>query len=82
MGNVYEQWVRDATASPYCVGLLFFHYRDQPLTGRSLGKVKSLTGGEHFAFGIMDVTDTPKWDLVTTMRQANLKAAAWRLGQE
>ncbi|MFG0248583.1 MAG: hypothetical protein ACF8OB_06830 [Phycisphaeraceae bacterium JB051] len=82
MGQTYQQWVRDAATSPYCVGLLFFHYRDQPLTGRSLGVVKSLTGGEHYAFGIVDITDTPKWDLVMQMREANLKAAQWRLGQE
>ena len=82
MGQTYQQWVRDAATNPYCVGLLFFHYRDQPLTGRNLGKIKSLTGGEHYAFGIVDITDTPKWNLVTQMREANLKAAQWRLGNE
>jgi len=79
MGNVYAQWVHDAAVSRYCVGLLFFQYRDQPLTGRSLNRVNGIVGSEHYAFGIVDVTDTPKWTLVEKMREANLKAAQWRL---
>jgi hypothetical protein len=79
MGNVYAQWVRDAAANRHCVGLLFFHYRDQPLTGRSLSRVNGVVGGEHYAFGLVDITDTPKWTLVEKMREANLNAAEWRL---
>jgi hypothetical protein len=69
----------EAATSKHCVALLWFQYRDQPLTSRNLGPANQLVEGENNAFGIVDVTDTPKWDLVSKMRQANLNAASWRL---
>lgn len=80
-GALYAQYIKDAAVNPYFIGLLYFHYRDQPLTGRNVGKPK-VSNGEHFAFGLVDVTDTPKWDQVLQMREANLKAVRWRLGLE
>jgi hypothetical protein len=35
--------------------------------------------GEHYAFGLVDFTDRPKWELVKRMREVNLKAATVRL---
>jgi len=35
---------------------------------------KPIFCGEDYAFGLVDVTDTPKWDLVSRVRAANLKA--------
>ena len=78
-GELYRKWVRDAAANPYCVGLGWFTYRDQPLTGRGPGRGDRLVIGEHFAFGLITITDRPKWDLVRRMRSANLQAARWRL---
>ena len=78
-GELYERLVKDAAGNPYCVGLGWFEYRDQPLTGRGLGKGDPLVDGEHYAFGIVDVTDRLKWDLVKRMREANLSAAGLRL---
>ncbi|MDQ3812469.1 MAG: hypothetical protein M3347_00805 [Armatimonadota bacterium] len=77
-GQLYTRWMEAAARNPYCVGLYWFQYRDQPLTGRGPGKGPSLTLNEHFAFGLIDVTDTPKWGLVEAMRAANLKAAPQR----
>ena len=78
-GDRYTRWVEAAARSPYCVGVCWFHYRDQPLTGRGPGRGEALVYGEHYAFGVVDVTDRPKWDLVTRMREANLSAPGWRL---
>ena len=79
-GKLYESWMRDATANPYCVGLIWFLYRDQPLTGRGAGHGDKLVIGEHFAFGLVTEQDRVKWPLVTAMREANAQAARWRLG--
>ena len=78
-GQRYGQWVKDAAENPYCVGTIWFEYRDQPLTGRGPGRGAVLTIGEHFPFGLVTVTDRVKWPLVRAMRDANLQAARWRL---
>ena len=57
----------------------WFQYRDQPVTGRGPGHGSGLVHGKHSAFGMVDVTDRPKWDLVRRVRQANLQAPKWRL---
>jgi hypothetical protein len=77
-GNYYARWLSEAARNPYCVGVHWFQYRDQPLTGRGQ-KGTSLILDEHFAFGLVDITDQPKWDLVTPMRRANLAAAPERV---
>ena len=40
---------------------------------------QGLVVGEHYAFGFVDITDRPKWDLVTRARTANLAATKRRL---
>ncbi|NUQ00649.1 MAG: glycosyl hydrolase, partial [Armatimonadetes bacterium] len=77
-GERYAAWLRDAARHPRCVGVMWFEYRDQPLTGRGPGRGDHLVIGEHFAFGAVDVGDRPKWELVTRMREANLAVATWR----
>lgn len=77
-GDKYARWLRQAAQNPYCVGALWFHYRDQPLTGRGPGSGLQLVHGEHYAFGVIDVADWPKWNLVERMRKANTSAAGWR----
>ena len=79
-GELYARWVNDASIHPHCVGLLWFHYRDQPLTGRGPGREERLCYGEHFAFGLITITDRPKWPMVERMRAANLGATRRRLG--
>lgn len=78
-GDNYARWVRQAAQNPYCVGTMWFHYRDQMLTGRGPGSGLQLVLGEHYSFGTVDVADRPKWDLVERMRKANVSAARWRL---
>src|SRR5262245_13595157 len=55
-GKFYAQWLADAARHPQCVGVLYFQYRDQPITGRgpAPGADASLVRGEDFAFGIVD----------------------------
>lgn len=78
-GEHYRRWVRDAASTPWCVGSIWFHYRDQAITGRGPGSGDQLVYGEHYAFGVVTETDLPKWDLVSRMRAANLQAGRWRL---
>ncbi|MFQ6098639.1 MAG: hypothetical protein ACE5O2_13005 [Armatimonadota bacterium] len=78
-GELYYRWVQDAARDRYCVGLMWFQYRDQPLTGRGPGRGERLVFGERFAFGMVTETDRPKWAMVKRMREANLQAARWRL---
>jgi hypothetical protein len=78
----YAKWLDAAARHPKCVGVFYFQYRDQPLTGRgpAPGRSTDLVHGENFAFGLVDVTDRLKWDFVTPMRDANLRAVSLRLG--
>jgi hypothetical protein len=79
-GRRYAAWVDQAQANPFCVGVGWFQYRDQPVSGRGPGHGPALTYGEDYAFGLVDVGDRPKWDLVERIRTANLRAAhaRWR----
>jgi hypothetical protein len=77
-GELYRRWVQAAAKDPHCVGLMWFQYRDQPITGRGPGKGKDLVYGDNYAAGLVTITDRPKWDLVTRVREANLQAAKWR----
>lgn len=78
-GDEYTQRISSAVASPYVVGAMLFDYLDEPLTGRgdSTG-ANNLTGNlvvdEDYAFGLVDVTDTPKYDFVNPVRAANIAA--------
>lgn len=78
-GERYAKWLETAARHPYCVGVNWFEYRDEPVTGRGPGSGPDLVYGEHYAFGMVDNTDQPKWPLVERVRAANLKAAQWRL---
>lgn len=74
----YANWVRDAARNPFCVGVSYFQYRDQPITGRGPGGGANLVSDEHYAFGLVDITDRPKWDLIDSVRAANLAAPTMR----
>jgi len=78
-GRRYQSYVSEAARNPFCVGTCWFQLRDEPLTGRGPGHGPDLIYGEDYALGLVDVTDTPKWDLVTRVRAENLAAAAQRL---
>lgn len=78
-GRLYADWVKGAATDPHCVGVCWFQYRDEPLTGRGPGGGPDLVYGEHYAFGLVDESDRPKWPLVERVRQANLATIPDRL---
>ncbi|HSV16563.1 MAG TPA: hypothetical protein VLI90_20030, partial [Tepidisphaeraceae bacterium] len=57
-GEVYKNWLTGAAKNRNCVGVMYFQYRDQPITGRGpgLGDANTAISGEDYAFGIVDVT--------------------------
>lgn len=80
-GDLYAQWVQAASASPYVVGVEWFEYMDEPVTGRGNNDGQSnissgLVVGENVAFGMVDGADRPKYDLVNKVRAANIAALA------
>lgn len=81
-GKLYHEALQSAAQSRYSVGMIWFDYRDQLVLGRG-GKnaagSSSLVIGENHAFGLVDLADRPKWDLVERVRAANLQAPQWRM---
>ncbi len=78
-GDAYAQWLQNTSAYPYLVGVEWFDYRDEPISGRGntngVGNISNgLLVGEDLAFGLVDVTDRPKYDLVNKVRAANIAA--------
>jgi len=76
-GQMYAQWLQNAAANPYVAGVEWFEYHDQPVTGNADdGDVMpaSLVIGQNQAFGMLDVTLQPKYDLVNAVRAANIAA--------
>ncbi|MBC7327040.1 hypothetical protein H5T87_02860 [bacterium] len=79
-GELYKKWIKEASQNPFCVGVSWFIYRDQHITGIG-GEMQGslLVIGEHYAFGLVDIGDRPKWELVKRVRDANLSAVKLRL---
>ena len=78
-GDAYSQKLASLSANSYVIGAMLFDYYDEPLTGRGnsagAGNITAnLVVDEDFAFGLVDVTDTPKYDLVNKVRAANIAA--------
>jgi uncharacterized protein (TIGR03437 family) len=74
-GDMYAQWLRDAGANPYVVGVEWFEYVDQPVTGNANDgdpTPASLVIGKNQAFGMLDIANRPKYDLVNKVRAANI----------
>jgi uncharacterized protein (TIGR03437 family) len=78
-GSKYSKWLDAAARNPWCIGVGWFQYRDEPVSGRGPGQGSDPVYGENFAFGMVDVGDRPKYDLVEQARTANLGAAQKRL---
>jgi len=80
-GAQYQTDLQAAARNPWCVGVAWFEYRDEPVSGRGfLGETDlALVQGEDYAFGMVDVADRPKYDLVGPVRTTNLAMAQRRL---
>lgn len=78
-GDLYAQWLQAASASTNVVGVEWFEYTDEPVSGRGNNDGESnvsssLVLGENVAFGMVDGADRPKYDLVSKVRAANIAA--------
>jgi hypothetical protein len=78
-GDAYARFVFAAASEPHLIGTFWFEYRDEPLTGRGPGFGSLDVYGEDYAFGLIDVTDRPKYDLVKRMHDANVSVGTARL---
>ncbi|MGY2443540.1 beta-agarase [Pseudomonas sp. SDO52101_S400] len=73
-GPAYANFLKQALSEPSIVGVHWFQYLDQPVTGR-------LLDGENGHFGLVGVTDLPYQGFVETVRKSNL-ATLDQLGKE
>jgi hypothetical protein len=83
-GARYAQFLTALRADPSAIGGSYFMYVDQMITGRNFGDPfgfsnQPLVQGQQYAYGLVDITDTPKQTLVEAVRGANLAATAARL---
>ncbi len=65
-GSAYTHFVKQAVNEPSIVGVHWFQYLDQPVTGR-------LLDGENGHFGLVGITDLPFLGFVESVRKANLQ---------
>ncbi len=72
-GPAYATFLKQAMAEPSIVGVHWFQYLDQPVTGR-------LLDGENGHFGLVGITDVPFQGFVDSVRKSNL-AAIQQLGK-
>ncbi|SEM35941.1 Beta-galactosidase [Pseudomonas sp. ok272] len=73
-GPAYANFVKHALSEPSIVGVHWFQYLDQPVTGR-------LLDGENGHFGLLGITDLPFQGFVDSVRKTNLQVVA-RLSKE
>ena len=73
-GVAYANFLKQAMAEPSIVGVHWFQYLDQPVTGR-------LLDAENGHFGLVGITDVPFQGFVENVRKSNL-AAVDQLGKE
>ncbi len=66
-GPAYDKFLDAALKEPSIVGVHWFQYLDEPLTGR-------LLDGENGHFGLVAITDLPYSGFVTSVRKSNLAA--------
>jgi len=65
-GPAYAHFLKQALAEPSIVGVHWFQYLDQPVTGR-------LLDGENGHLGLVGITDRPFQGFVEAVRKANLQ---------
>jgi len=73
-GRAYAHYVGVAATLPEWIGVHWFEYIDQPLTGRF--------DGENFNIGLVDVTDTPYQPLIEAAKAVNFAIYRIATGQQ
>lgn len=69
---MFDHYMRGALKHPNFVGACWFTYGDQPTAARP--------DGENAAFGVVDICDTPHYDLVRAFRKISKKMFDIRFG--
>lgn len=70
---MFTHYMKSALRHPNFVGACWFTYGDQPTTARP--------DGENAAFGVVDICDTPHYDLIKTFRKISKKMFDIRAGK-
>ncbi|WP_448110376.1 beta-agarase [Pseudomonas lini] len=73
-GPAYANFLKQAMSEPSIVGVHWFQYLDQPVTGR-------LLDGENGHFGLVGITDLPFQGFVDSVRKSNVQTVD-QLGKE
>jgi len=73
-GPAYANFLKQAISEPSIVGVHWFQYLDQPVSGR-------LLDGENGHFGLVGITDLPFQGFVDSVRKSNLLTVE-QLGKE
>jgi hypothetical protein len=71
--RAFEGWFAKGIRHPLLVGAHFFQFRDQPITGRG--------DGEATLRGLVNIADTPHFDLVQANRRLSYKLYETRAGK-
>jgi len=66
-GPAYANFLKQALSEPSIIGVHWFQYLDQPVSGR-------LLDGENGHFGLVGITDLPFQGFVDSVRKSNLAA--------
>ena len=66
--ELYKEFIESHMKLPQMVGMGWFLYYDQPLTGRALGSDEN---AECYNFGLVDMQDTPYYDFVDKIALVN-----------
>ena len=74
-GPAYAHYLEKALEAPQIVGVHWFQYLDQPVSGR-------LLDGENGHLGLVAITDRPWSGFVKAVRAANLRAIASLAGKQ
>ena len=64
-GNAYRHYVEQGFSRPEIVGIHYFQWNDQPITGRF--------DGENYNIGIVDVTYRPYTEMAKRIRKTNFR---------
>lgn len=70
-GQAYQQYLRSALRNPLVVGVHWFQYADQPISGRP--------DGENFQAGLIDITDRPHVEFTDAVREIGDRIYSERL---
>jgi hypothetical protein len=72
-GRAYRHYVEHAARHPAVVGLHWFQWADEPVTGRF--------DGENYNIGLVDVTDRPYEAMIAEMQKTNTGIYSLRRGE-